>query len=74
MKRSCPSAPPRPSSSALHGRGRFFVSPGEEAVHACKAQVGGLQRRPPWRGRVLFLNAKEEAVHVRKGQVGGLLQ
>jgi hypothetical protein len=36
----------------LHGRGRFFVGPGEEAVHACKGQVGGLQRCPPWRGRV----------------------
>jgi hypothetical protein len=25
-----------------------------------KGQVGGLQRRPPWRGRVIFVNAKEE--------------
>jgi hypothetical protein len=43
---------PRASSSALHGRGRFFVGPGEEAVHTRKGQVGGLQRCPPWRGRV----------------------
>jgi hypothetical protein len=41
-------------SSVLHGRGRFFVGLGEEAIHACKGQVGGLQRRPPWRSRVFF--------------------
>jgi hypothetical protein len=43
---------PHASFSALHGRGRFFVVPGDEVVHARKAQVGGLQRLPPWRGRV----------------------
>jgi hypothetical protein len=48
----------------LHGRGWFFVSLGEEAIHARKGQVGGLQRRTPWRGRVFFLNAKEEEVHL----------
>jgi hypothetical protein len=51
-KRSRPSVPPRAYSSSLHGRGRFFVGPGEEAVHTRKGQVGRLQRRPPWRGKV----------------------
>jgi hypothetical protein len=44
----------------LHGRGRFFVGPGEEAVHACRGQVGGLQRCPPWRGRVFFSTRRKK--------------
>jgi hypothetical protein len=35
MKMSRPSL----SFSALHGRGRFFVGQGEEAVHARKAKL-----------------------------------
>jgi hypothetical protein len=37
---------PRASSLVLHGRGRFFVSPGEEVVHVRKGQVGRTPATP----------------------------
>jgi hypothetical protein len=56
---------PRASSSVLHGRGRFFVGLGEEVVPARKGQVGGLQRRPTWRGRVFSsMQRKKRSTHI----------
>jgi hypothetical protein len=55
---------PRASSSALHGRGQFFVGPGEEPVHVRKGQVGGLQQRPPWRGS-LFSSTRRKKRSMR---------
>jgi hypothetical protein len=38
---------------------------GEEAIHARKGQVGGLQRRPPWRGRVFSsTRRKKRSMHI----------
>jgi hypothetical protein len=61
---------PRASSSAVHGRGLFFVGPGKEAVHVRKGQVGGLQRHPPWRGRFFSSTRRKKRRAARRFSAG----